>query len=38
MTKSAINGNFSGGKGQEIPVANGKCFDLLRPDLVWIAI
>ncbi|CAL5210272.1 unnamed protein product [Lathyrus oleraceus] len=28
----AINGNFSGGKGQEIVVARGKVLDLLRPD------
>ncbi|KEH44503.1 splicing factor 3B subunit-like protein [Medicago truncatula] len=28
----AINGNFSGGKGQEIVVARGKTLDLLRPD------
>jgi splicing factor 3B subunit 3 len=28
----AINGNFSGGKGQEIVVARGKALDLLRPD------
>ncbi|KAJ6350170.1 hypothetical protein OIU78_006360 [Salix suchowensis] len=29
---SAINGNFSGGKAQEIVVARGKVLDLLRPD------
>ncbi|GAV77061.1 CPSF_A domain-containing protein/MMS1_N domain-containing protein [Cephalotus follicularis] len=29
---SAINGNFSGGKSQEIVVARGKVLDLLRPD------
>lgn len=29
---SAINGNFSGGKIQEIVVARGKVLDLLRPD------
>ncbi|KAI4351142.1 hypothetical protein L6164_005525 [Bauhinia variegata] len=28
----AINGNFSGGKTQEIVVARGKVLDLLRPD------
>ncbi|GFY83635.1 cleavage and polyadenylation specificity factor (CPSF) A subunit protein [Actinidia rufa] len=28
----AINGNFSGGKTQEIAVARGKVLDLLRPD------
>ncbi|KAG4908664.1 hypothetical protein AAZX31_20G225900 [Glycine max] len=28
----AINGNFSGGKSQEIVVARGKVLDLLRPD------
>ncbi|TQE11087.1 hypothetical protein C1H46_003347 [Malus baccata] len=28
----AINGNFSGGKAQEIVVARGKVLDLLRPD------
>ncbi|VVB05741.1 unnamed protein product [Arabis nemorensis] len=28
----AINGNFSGGKTQEIAVARGKILDLLRPD------
>ncbi|CAI8601581.1 unnamed protein product [Vicia faba] len=28
----AINGNFSGGRGQEIVVARGKVLDLLRPD------
>ncbi|GAB2286715.1 hypothetical protein Dimus_021110 [Dionaea muscipula] len=28
----AINGNFSGGKVQEIVVARGKVLDLLRPD------
>ncbi|KAL8162187.1 hypothetical protein V2J09_013676 [Rumex salicifolius] len=28
----AINGNFSGGKIQEIAVARGKVLDLLRPD------
>ncbi|KAK3409052.1 spliceosome-associated protein 130 A [Eucalyptus grandis] len=28
----AINGNFSGGKSQEIVVARGKILDLLRPD------
>lgn len=28
----AINGNFSGGKAQEIAVARGKILDLLRPD------
>ncbi|CAK9315169.1 unnamed protein product [Citrullus colocynthis] len=29
---SAINGNFSGGKTQEIVVARGKVLDLIRPD------
>ncbi|KAG5533303.1 hypothetical protein RHGRI_027481 [Rhododendron griersonianum] len=29
---SAISGNFSGGKTQEIVVARGKVLDLLRPD------
>jgi splicing factor 3B subunit 3 len=29
---SAINGNFSGGKAQEIIVARRKVLDLLRPD------
>lgn len=28
----AINGNFSGGKAQEIVVARGKVLDLIRPD------
>ncbi|CAI9114815.1 OLC1v1015621C1 [Oldenlandia corymbosa var. corymbosa] len=28
----AVNGNFSGGKVQEIAVARGKILDLLRPD------
>lgn len=28
----AINGNFSGGKSQEIVVARGKILDLVRPD------
>ncbi|KAM7270665.1 hypothetical protein ACFE04_029879 [Oxalis oulophora] len=29
---TAINGNFTGGKAQEIVVARGKILDLLRPD------